>query len=484
MRPYRTLVFAEIVQESPLSVGGNLPHRLVDSPLALDGRNRPVLRGSTLAGCFIATARQLVAKLPAAITDTESAAPANQGQHTAKALVPSAWRFAHAHVLPRTTLDNKLTQEPTLFFQHVSIDQQTQAAKDDHLFSLEAVPPFTRWSFQLEISPSVHTDTDFATLEILAAEVLRCWERYSGAKLGRGSRHGYGWCHLENITIARLASHHAHLWPDAFAPERSAQGWLTYFQDAGVPLLDLNGFTKLYQQENRSFLTAQHAAIVLNGTLHVGERQDDFGRGYGVDTLSLGGHTRMELQAESLRDRVIPPPDLHFSPEDFQPDFVITTLPDANGKLVPSIPGASIRGVWRAALSRYLQATQGDMQQIDYLFGRTEQAGCLSISNATLMDDRWRLLWQQHVAIDELTGGSYESAKFDRLSVAQACFSWQAQLQVSNQAEAEQYSELLKRLLTCLGQGHLPIGGGIWRGHGHAEWRLTELATNYGSEQK
>jgi CRISPR/Cas system CSM-associated protein Csm3 (group 7 of RAMP superfamily) len=452
VNPYRTLVFAEIVQESPLVVGGNLPHTLVDMPLARDGRGRPVLRGSTLAGCFIATARRMGGSLPRAITcdDTE-------------ALIPSAWRFAHAH---------PLTGNPvTVFFQHVSIDPRTQAAKDDHLFSVEALPAGTRWNFALEIVPS--RETSLADLEAWAAAVLAEWSRPGGARLGRGSRHGYGWCHLESIRIVQLDTRQSAHWPDAAGPERSAQEWIDHLQAQGARVLDLEAFLP------RSPLpSASRCGWVaeFSGSLHVGERQDPFGRGYGLDTLSVGGHARMQLQARDFFERVIPPPpDIPFAQENFDPDFTITAMPGPNGRLIPYVPGASIRGVWRAALNRHLTACGGDRAQIETLFGNTERAGRLSLADAYPRDDDWKLLWQQHVAIDEFSGGAYGAAKFDRLSLAQAHLGWRARIDADDEAQAKSLAESITALLDALGDGQLPLGGGIRRGHGHVRWQLEHL---------
>lgn len=450
MTPYRTLVFARIVQESALNVGGNRPHGLVDSPLARDGRGRPVIRGSTLAGCFIASARALSGKLPGSISS-----PTAQENE----LQPSVWRFAHAH---------PLGDEPSSgYYQHVSIDPRTQAAKDDHLFNLEAMPAGTTWSFELEIAPA--TDTDFDTLEALAAAVLEAWRQPGGARLGRGSRHGYGWCHLEQIAIIRLDSRHTRVWPDAFAPDRTPCAWVEYFRSRGAEILDLPDFIK---QHDNPPPQSSHAVVQLCGMIEVGERTDDFGRGYGLDTLSIGGHSRMQLQAGEFFQRVIAPPNIPFSENDFDPDFVITAMPGISGALEPYVPGASIRGVWRSQLTRHYQAVGGEPDLIDALFGTTDRAGSLSVADATLADDDWRLLWQQHVAIDELTGGAFGSNKFDRLCIANARFRWRARVEAESQQEAERLAAPLRALLTSLGEGHLPLGGGIWRGHGHIRWTL------------
>ena len=448
MTPYCTLVFARIVQESALSVGGNQPHDLVDSPLARDGKGRPVLRGSTLAGCFIASARALAGQLPQAITS-----PINCKSDP----LPSVWRVAHAHPLETTQSG---------FFQHVSIDPRTQAAKDDHLFNLEALPTGTAWNFELEIVPAAAVD--FAELEALAAVVLAEWEKPGGARLGRGSRHGYGWCHLEDISIVRMDTSHTSIWPDAFAPERNADEWIAYFRSKeGVQVLDLSAFVALHTKR----LESRRALVQLTGMIQVGERTDDFGQGYGLDTLSIGGHARMQLQAAELFKRVIAPRDIPFHEEEFDPDFAITAIPGPDGQLVPYIPGASIRGVWRSRLSRSCQANSMDPELIEVLFGSTARAGCLSVADALINED-WQLLWQQHVAIDEFTGGAFASAKFDRLSIANATFRWRASIEGKSMHEAKRLAEHLSKLLRVLGDGQMPLGGGIWQGHGHIRWTL------------
>lgn len=455
MKPYRTLVFAEMVQESPLSTGGNSPHRLVDLPLSCDGRGRPVLRGTSLAGSFIASARRIFGKLPKAITDSFS------GSGRSEALTPSAWRFTHAHPLT--------TGRESVFLQHVSIDPRTQAAKDDHLFSLEALPAGTRWNFDLEISPA--EDQAFSEIEAMAAATLAEWCRPGGVRIGRGNNHGYGWCHLENLRIVRLGSAQASLWPDAFAPQRSPQEWGEYFREKDVPVLDLEALLAGFGQEARTARQEQ-CLLDLSGTLQVGERDDTFGQGYGLDSLSIGGHARLKSQAQDLFEHILTPLNIPFvTEENFDPDFTITALRDSEGKLAPYVPGASIRGVWRGMLSRHCQAMGHHSEILDALFGSTERAGQMSVGDATLVDEDWKLLWQQHVAIDEFSGGAYGAAKFDRLSIARARFQWQARIVGASQEEVERLAAPLIEMLGALGDGQLPLGGGVWRGHGHVRWQ-------------
>ncbi|WP_048810139.1 RAMP superfamily CRISPR-associated protein [Candidatus Methylacidiphilum infernorum] len=467
MKPYRTLVFAHLVQDSALSVGGNNPHGFANLPLARDGLGRPILRGSTLAGCFIAQARALFPKLPSAIT---LETPTGKGDQKATA---SAWRFAHAHLLQM--------HAQTVFFQHVSIDRRTLAARENCLFSIEALPEGTSWDFLLEIAPS--DECDFAQLEGMAAEVLATWSKKGGARIGRGSRHGYGWAHLEKIAIVRLDSRHVRLWPNAFATGQRGEALRQFFQDNNIPLLDLDSFLRTTQPVSKQ---APRGYVVFSGTIEVGERADDFGKGYGLDTLSIGGHARLQLQANEFFNRVIPPippseihfkkeEEIHFKKEDFDPDFVITAMPTPGGGLVPYIPAASIRGVWRAGLERYCQALQegnAGKELVEKLFGTTQQAGSLSISDGILDNEDWKLLWQQQLSIDEFSGGVYGASKFDRLCIAHGRFRWRAEITAAKQQEAEKLADPLVKMLQCLGDGHLPLGGGSWRGHGHIRWTL------------
>jgi len=453
---YLTLVFADVVQESPLSTGGNRPHELVDSPLALDGKNRPVLRGSSLAGCFIASARALLGQLPSSITSAT----------TDTSQTPSAWRFAHAHPANGNELSD--------FYQHVSIDRRTQAAKDDSLYNLEALPSGTRWPMCLEILPGQPASME--RHEAYAAAVLQQWSQSGGMRLGKGGGHGYGWCHLENITILRLGKEHALLWPNALDPQRSHNEWAEYLRKAGVPAVTVPDLL----QAHASLLPAQAGryGVHLSGEITIGERQDAFGQGYGVDSLSLGGHAGLQLQAQSLHPKVIPPRGIPFKSGDFDPDFTINVDSPAPGaQPAPVIPGASIRGVWRNLLERSAKAGYIEQSIVDALFGSTEQAGCLSVAPATLADDQWRLFWQQHVAIDELTGGVYGSSKFDRLAIADARFHWRARVSADTQKRAETLAKVLGDLIVMQGEGHLPLGGGIWRGHGHVRWTLDGTTT-------
>lgn len=470
MKPYTTLVFADIIQDSPLSYGGNQPHLLVDSPLALDGKKRPILRGTSLAGVFLSQAKKLFA------TEDECKQllyPTHQNDKEA-VHTPASIKFANAHL--------KNAKSTTEFFQHVSINQNTQAAKDDALFNLEALSQGQSWELRLEINTLLAKENS-AALECLTAHLLQQWQQPHFLQLGKGSRHGYGWCHLENLKFVRLTTEHLRLWPKATAPApKNNAAWLNEFaQEAGVEILSAEQLIEKHQAVANQLRLKPSLTTHLQGSIKVGKREDDFGAGYGFDPLSVGGHARLHFAAEKLLNKVLAPKDYELKTEEFKPDFVITVRQNAQGELEPYIPGASLRGVLRSHLSRYLTANkeavpsqQTPKEFIELLFGSTEQAGKLFISDASLTSKDWKLLWQNHLAVDEFSGSVYGSGKFDRLSLGEAEFSWAIKIEASSAAEQEHFTQIIRQLIQQLGAGLLPVGGGVWRGYGHIHWQLED----------
>lgn len=474
---YRTIIAGDLVQESALSVGGNQPHGLVDMPLARDGRGRPVLRGSALAGAFIDTARRILGRN---IPDVISHAGTDE-KHTG----PSRWRFEHSH--PRGTV-------ATVFHQHVSIDQRTGASADDQLYNLEAVPRGQRWAFCMEVAPRTGDDSVAVRgMEALVVPVLHEWSRPGGCRLGRGGRHGYGWLHLDNVRIWRLTREHAPQWPNAELDIHDTTALANYFAAHRIESLDVAAYAGLMQGAVAELGCKPATVIDLAGMLVAGEREDEFGAGYGLDSLSVGGHARLANQTSRWHGRVNQPRGISLNVEEFEPDFVITADERPDGTLEPYVPGASLRGVWRSAMSCGLRAQgvdvrnpggpnrfagSGIMNLVDRLFGDTGRAGLLSLADAHLADNDWLLAWQQHVAIDELTGGAFESHKFDRLALLRARFGWRARIDTIDAGEAAELAAHIQELLSALGNTrHLPVGGGQWRGHGHIQWELKETST-------
>ena len=86
-KSYRTIFVGTLVQDSALSTGGTDTLSGVDDPLCRDGEGRFTLRGTTLAGALIATARTLYPKIPPEICVDAT----NKPDKTP--LTPSLWRI-------------------------------------------------------------------------------------------------------------------------------------------------------------------------------------------------------------------------------------------------------------------------------------------------------------------------------------------------------------------------------------------------------
>ena len=442
-QPYRTLFVGTLVQESFLSVGGrDDPNSSIDSPFCLDGQDRPTLRGSGLAGALIATLRRIQA-VPLTISGAQSERQ------------PSVWRCFNSHPLaiPRAVVR-----------QHVAIDARTGAAATGMLFDVETLPPETRWPFLLEVDTS--RDPDAAKL---ARQVLGQWAA-GRCLLGREVARGLGWMRLRDCKEYVLTTDHLERWPCAPAGDDYPGYIAAEFPESARPLETaaepLSGWCE------------------ITGTLTAGEYRPtwhgDRESGWGLDSLSIGGHASDELQA-NWSDRFLAPDGLPDPAKDFDPDSNVVTYPAWGNERLPYIPGSSLRGPLRHALARLLRAG-GHVDDdtwpplVRALFGTTENSGKLLIRDAFPdPNSELRLAWFQHHAEDEFTAGTYESSKFDRVAVMQGCFRWRMVLEETNQETAEErqaHRQALRDLLTLGENGQIGIGGGQWRGHGWLRWQV------------
>lgn len=432
---YRTLFLGTLVQESFLSAGGtDDPDTTVDSPFCRDGQGLPTLRGSGLAGALIATLRRIRQARGMSVPPTISGSD--------KGRQPSVWRFFNSH---------PLSEPYPAYRQHVAIDHRTGAAASGALFNVETLPPGTRWPFLLEVDSS--RDPEAASL---ARAALAHWAA-GRCLIGRDVARGLGWMHLDGLRAYRLTSpEHPSLWPNA----RQADDYPAYiaetfeaFEDIAPASDPLPGW------------------IEISGTLMAGERQD----GYGIDSLSIGGHASEELAALSAWDSRFLTPDgmtKEGAKSLFDPDFAVVTW-DRGGERLPYIPGSSLRGPLRHALARMLRECDGHQELVNPLFGTVDTGAKLLIRDALPIIDPenpLQLAWLQHHAEDEFTGGAYESSKFDRVAVMQGRFAWKMVLEDVTRAERL----VLSRLFDLARQGQIGLGGGQWRGHGWLRWDSAE----------
>jgi CRISPR/Cas system CSM-associated protein Csm3 (group 7 of RAMP superfamily) len=437
-QPYRTLFVGTLVQDSFLSVGGtDDPTASMDSPFCLDGRGHRTLRGTGLAGALVATLRRILNPEPVPKTISGS----NDER------CPSVWRCFNSHPLQSNPL-------PTVR-QHVAIDARTGGAATGMLFDVETLPPQTRWSFLLEVDTS--RDPQAADL---ARQVLVHWAA-GRCLLGREVARGLGWLRLDNCHEYPLTTANSERWPQARAADRYPQYIAEQFAALATPILaapaTLPGWCE------------------ISGTLSAGEYRPTWHgedeTAWGLDSLSIGGHASEEVLA-SWNDQFLAPDGLQTPPpaDWFDPDFAVVT-----SERQPYIPGSSLRGALRHALTRLVKANGQETDVVKTLFGTFDEINKLFISAKLLICDAFpdndlaiQLAWFQHHAEDEFAASTYDSGKFDRVAVVQGQFRWRM---VVEDADAEELAQL-KMLLALAQNSQIGLGGGQWRGHGWLHWRV------------
>ena len=292
-QPYRTLFVGTLVQESFLSVGGrDDPTSSLDSPFCLDGRERPTLRGSGLAGALVATLRRMRCAESDPVPSTISGRSGGRQ--------PSVWRCFNSH---------PLAKPQSVVRQHVAIDARTGAAATDMLFDVETLPPGTRWPFLLEVDSS--RDEQAADL---ARQVLGHWAA-GRCLLGREVARGLGWLRLEDCREYALTTVHLEQWPRA----RVANDYPGYIADTFAAL------ARPVAAASESLPGCREISGILTAGNYRPDWHGDGKTAWGLDSLSLGGHASDELAA-TWSDRLLAPDGLANPGAGFDPDFTVVTF--------------------------------------------------------------------------------------------------------------------------------------------------------------
>ena len=475
-KPYRTIFVGTLVQDSALSTGGTDTLSGVDDPLCRDGEDRFTLRGTTLAGALIATARTLYPKMPPEI----SVDATNKPDKTP--LTPSLWRIYTSH--PNNTPEIEARQG-------VTIHAQTGAAMDEALFDMETLPPGTCWPFLLEVDSWRAEKLGVPAESIAAAALLewqqkRCW-------IGRSVARGLGWLHLEkDLRAYCLKTKHVKLWPNSL--KLLDELLMEIAQE--IPAIDATQFSQHFNLQSDNFQAKKRFYLEIQGHIHVGEQDN----GYGLDALSVSGHAA-NLGLSSWDDKHYLSPEgknPQHCKDNFDPDTSIV-MTYRNGRYEPFIPGSSLRGVLRHALSRCLRrqgknvyAPSDGLSEktikdiVAKLFGYVSKdkarGAALLIRDAYLVDNEWQAAWLQQHAEDEFSGGVYESAKFDRVALLQAKFAWRMVIEAKTPRQAHLYYQRLKPILDLGEQSHLPLGGNQWRGLGWVKWEVKTISEGWAGE--
>lgn len=513
---YRTLIRAVIEQSSALSVGGTAGTDGEQESCYRDGLGRLTIPGTSLAGAMIETGARLFPDLIGAspkggllqgrITGKQHQAPRRMAADS-EDFLQSVWRFYPSHPVNGQAL--------TEWRQGVGIRQATgaTAAEKRALYDFECVPAGTRWGFFLEID----THRGGAEAEALAVLALREWEQGRGW-LGRGAARGTGWFRLRNVQVIRLPGTQAVLeaWPDNRLPLEDAVagacaavgGDPTPWEAALKGAQDVAAKQK-WRRSDWHYLT-------IPVTVRAGADRDE----YGWNPLHVGGHPAGELEIREvgqLRPLSVAEGSSWRGEQYQRPDApFVCTRPANNEQWQPFLPGSGIRGALRHAVSRLARARsievidpnvappgdpraqrfraclQGKRQAgyslseaevrgladpVTQAFGIEELCARVLVSDAALLPDEasFTFVRAEHHAEDEFAGGVYGTGKFDSDLLLRGAMQFRIVVEAPSLEELLPMADALAPALELARLGHLPIGGGKWRGAGWVPWEIGRM---------
>lgn len=517
------LITGVLVQRSAMSVGGSDEDGVLDDTFCRDGRGRPTLRGTTLAGALLDSIRKCgYPDLPPTVTGD---AKVKRNDHFHGESVLRVWTTHPQDCWHRHDEDYVAQYLPRV---GVGIRQDTGAAKSGALYDIEILPAGTRWPLVVELDlwryRQLHQGhgrskplTEDGLLSALLAGLgewqdERCW-------IGRSVASGLGWMALESVKMRSIPAEKSLQWPQValYDEQRNER---RDFDQLSEKLAAIG--SEVSSTSNK--LSSANGAWVylkLGGTIRAGARSD----GYGLDSLSIGGH--QAGWSEAGGKHLLKPKELKTgAPFPEKPsDMALAMTPSPatasqgqDESWEPFIPGSGIRGALRHALSRgrrksgeavrdpltgsfYVpdkrsESPAPDTYSIGELFGalpaksppaadsksgtQPTHSSRLLIRDAGLSDNSrvdWRYAVLQMHAEDEFTAGVYANSKFDRMAVLYGKFEFQMVVEAPPDEEALAHAainEIMGQLEGDEGHG-LALGGGQWRGHGWVEWCCDSL---------
>lgn len=478
--PFRTVFVGELVQKGGLSVGGRDEGLQADAILARDGLDRPILRGSGLAGALLATLRDFDLVVPRAVS---AGLPSGKDEGEG---VESLWLVRHAHIIEPEHVQAAVRP-------NVAIHPWTGAAVDRLKFDTETLPRGTRWRLVVETEdwrdrpgPQELPAAVLLALALQEWQAGHCW-------LGRSPARGLGWAALERLRVFRLGAEAAGSWPRAEADDHQ---WLEKAVSAatrGVAAVSLDELLPARKLARRS---QWH---LVEGTLRLGERDD----GYGLDSLSTLGRD-LPPDPSDWEDWRMQNGWADFEGVPVRTHTELDAVPAWSRSIMEDgprvefmVPGSAIRGTLRSAVSSHWRrcgeevwspndvGNRGSPPSEDPLlplFGSIEHDSNLLVSDAFPVPGAEPDLHVQELhAEDEFTQGPYGSSKFNRPFLVSGTFRFTLGLREAVEERAPGLrDEALRtalqalRVADTLGRNRfLPIGGGIWRGHGWVEMKLS-----------
>lgn len=454
MTTIMTIFTATLVQDSALSISGLDRESTSDQPFTIvDGQ--PVMTGRGIKGAAVAMARRFFDPLPRSISEARD---------ETRALCRSAWEVSNA--VPTAK------QLKTQLRPGVGILQKTGARANGVLYDREVVPAGTRWDLEFRVDWRLAATANESPAEVegILGYVLSAHWREKRCWLGGGAARGLGWCHLEDLRVVRL--------------ERAAyDAWVIGKRQT----LPSSSLAVPMAAPTRSWCFRS-----LDLSIEVGEYKPALEDSpWGLDMLAIGPHAQEGTSQRFDQRRWTRPPwagtgDLA-APAKGDPVFLDTDRAIAMEGAVPLLPGSSLRGPMRHAFSRAgrrageeiadphkAPAGVGDQDEGGRLFGTVNKSSRVLIRDGHA-EGAWLAARMHMHAEDELSAGSYGSAKRDAVRILRGTFPMQI---VIEGPDEKTVTELMQRVdpLVALGRlGHLPIGGHKTRGAGWCRWNAPRI---------
>ena len=511
-KPYRTIFIGDLVQETGLSTGGRDGDLYADAIMARDGKGSPVLRGSGLAGALLATLDDFRG------THRDDISRRLEGLGESETTTESLWLMHHAHLLTK--------KAQPMVRPNVVVHPWTGAAADGLYFSTEILPRGTRWRLIIETDDwrDHYVEKGEQAANRLLALALHEWEK-GCCWLGRSPARGLGWARLENLQVFSLDSRAASFWPNADKDD-----------ERNIALLMAKA--KKQKDSEQQDSCVEHKSTVdhllgefkperlcawkfYKGQISIGERTSKDEESYGLDSLSTLARDFPDDTAvmqswfpQSVDLGDLGSPISHTIEPDSVPAWTRAPEPDAEDSAKDYefiVPGSAIRGALRSGLSAWMRRadkTNGGSDKKSErssddpllpMFGSIEHDSNLLISDARVVDNTPEIYLQDQHAEDEFTQGVYASAKFNRPCLISGKFEFDLAIRVRETVQPDSttdkqpdhmgHTEQLGlrgqalhntknalKLADKLGsQRFLPIGGGVWRGHGWIELRIEPI---------
>lgn len=523
---YRTLIQGKLIQHSALSVGGAADIETGTDSCFRDGQGRLTIRGTSLAGALVETAARLFPALvdeqnrllKEQVTGKRRGLPKSKTRGDDGNFLQSVWRFRNSHPT--------MAKPPTEWRQGVGIRQATgtTAAEKQALFDFEVVPVGTSWDFFLEIDTFRGTES-----EALAVLALEEWRAQRGW-LGRSAARGTGWIELNIETVLRLpqAAKFLEAWPDNSRPLSEVINELTQKEQTICKWEALVEASRAFA--HRVWKGGQWHYLDIPIRLAPGEES------FGWNVLQVAGHPALGKTIGELplsRPLSVPPTGNAWREVDSNtykhPDSPFIHTTPSGGTAQPFLPGGGLRGPLRHTASRLardvqMEVTLGDgstkktppflvrdpnwkddplasqlgpsqirgksrdevaalADELTQYFGSEELAGRVLVSDAQLVDGKeFKLAQTEHHAEDEFTAGVYGSSKFDRQVLLSGPMTFRVLLEAPTLTELKKIAGRVLPALELARLGHVPIGGGKWRGAGWTPWQIESMRLTHASQ--